>query len=151
VSVPRNKFEFEYLVRMNLIYHERRERELSSFLRWTSFTSVLLSSGMVISLTSAVPWLAYVFGAIVTVLNAASLGFDWQGQLTTHSRFRSKWNALAIHVGLLRDDDRAGFDGRMQEMRQIQEDEPPPDENKLSQAVQLTNKAFGLTASPWHN
>jgi hypothetical protein len=152
VSIPKSKYQLEYLARMNVIYHESREVHFLRCNRWASFATILLSSTAVVSL-SDLPGpkflqgsghaVALILGFVVTVFTAAALAFDWNGQLSTHSKLKSKWMNLALEAGLLQEGDRPSFERLVRQLAALNAEEPPPVESALKQAEALTDVAFG--------
>lgn len=143
MSVPKDKFQLEYLARMNVIYHESRERHFARCIRWTAFASMLLTSAAVAALSDFLlptefaatgKAVAIVFALVVAAGNAAALAFDWFGQVAVHARFKAKWTSLLIEAGLTDDDDRARFTALLQQLKELNADEPPANESALKQA-----------------
>lgn len=154
MSVPQDKFQLEYLARMNVIYHEWRERHFARCIRWTAFVSVLLSSAAVAALTklllpvemqSAGTVIAIVLSSLVAIGNAAALAFDWFGQVAAHARFKAKWTALLVDAGLSEDNDRARFESLVRQLKELNADEPPAIDQLLNKAAAEADKAFGVT------
>jgi hypothetical protein len=155
MSVPTTKRQLEYLARMNVIYHEARERLFLRLVRWTAFVTVLLSSAVVASLSDkvlptrlqgATGPAALVLGVIVAALSGAALAFDWYGQLGVHSKFKAKWTSLAIEAALLSEGDKPAFDALIRELAILNADEPPPSPGVLRKAEKLADAAFGAAS-----
>lgn len=151
MSVPQNKFQLEHCCRMNVFYHENRERHFARCIRWTAFVSVLLSSAAVASLSDLLlPTalqsygiiLALGFALLVAIGNAAALAFDWYGQLSTHSKFEAKWAALLGEAGLLADNNRIQFESLVRQLVALNSDEPPQVEEILREAEAKADSAY---------
>ena len=94
MSVPKTKLQLELLCRMNVFYHENRERHFIRLIRWSTFLTLVLGSATAVSLSDVAPklfdsktlgiWLALA----VSILSAASLAFDWFGCLATSKCLR---------------------------------------------------------------
>jgi hypothetical protein len=161
MSVPKNKFQLEFLSRMNVIYHENRELHFVRLIRWSTFCTLVLGSATVASLSDLAPkalegsgkQLGIAFALIVSLLSAATLAFDWFGCLAMHSRFKGKWTALLVEAALLDESNSAGFQVLVRKLQELNADEPPPNANALSKANLQARSAMlpaGSLSRPAH-
>ena len=154
MSVPTSKRRLVYCARMNVIYHESRERVYRRWIRWTAFLSLLLSAAATIWLTELLfpaqaavvgKRTAIALGFVVAIGNAAALAFDWYGQLSCHARLKSKWLALSADAGLLDVTDQRRFDELVRRVSELNAEEPPPVESALRKAFEAADVALGAS------
>ena len=152
MSIPRNKHELEYCARMNVFYHEARERTHGRYVRWTSCLSVIFSSAAAVALSElffpeakndAGRRLAIIFGFATTVGNGLALAFNWNSQATVHARLRAKWLVFSMEVHLADEDKTEEFEKLLVKLSQLNIEEPPPIDRVLLKAVAATSKALG--------
>ena len=156
MSIPKTKYELEYSARLNVIYHELRERLYSRLNRWSAFFTILLSSAAVASL-SELPGprflqgsshaAAVLLGIVITLLSAAALSFDWNGQLIVHANLKAKWTSLVLEAGLHDEKDRVAFEKLLRDLAALNAEEPPVVPKAMEAALGLANRAFGITAT----
>lgn len=141
--------DLRFLARMNIRYHEVLERRYESWLNWTSFVSLLLSSAAFIALADALPnsFLPYknllvsFIALLVAILNGAVLSFGMLGKFATHADLRRQWISQLSKV-------ESAEDRQLPELERdyhaLNAREPAPDRRLLDRAYDETCGALGL-------
>ena len=147
--MPYTRNDLLFLGRMNIRYHENRERYYELFINWTAFASVLLSSAAILSLMPLLPpqWqflkdaILPIAASIVAGLNAAVLAMGMFNKFTVHSDLKKQWIAFLSRL------DRAEVESDMKEFEQALHDlcarEPAADQKLLKLAEAQTKEALG--------
>jgi len=140
--------DFLFLGRMNIWYHENRERFYDRFINWTAFSSLLLSSAAFIALgplfpegwASAKEWVIALATLGVTALNGAILAFGMYSKFVTHVDLKRQWIAF---LSLAQQTDDAGLDTVSRAFEELNAREPAPNTKVLDQAHDKTRQALG--------
>ena len=92
--------KLEFRGRMNLFYHEKRERFYNYMMNWTAFVSIIFSSVAFLlinnqfnflGIESLDSWILGLSALLVSVANGSILAFGMVQKSHQHAAFRGKW------------------------------------------------------------
>lgn len=141
--------DLQFLARMNIRYHEVLESRYESWVNWTAFVSLLLSSAAFIALADALPESVLPYknllvggvALLAAILNGAVLSFGMLGKFATHADLRRQWIAHLARV-------QAAEDRQLPELERdyhaLNAREPAPERKLLDRAYGETCGAMGL-------
>lgn len=142
--------EYKFQARMNIFYHEERERYYTNFVNLTTFITVISSSMAFAVLGDVIPFigannkiLAAFIAFVVATLNGAVLAVGMYNKIILHSTLKNKW----IDFYKISDSDFVeikDFKTLEDLFSSINTSEPAPDMKKLDKAYHMACRALGL-------
>lgn len=153
LSDRKHKLKFQAF--MNLKYHENAENDYSSFIKFSAFVSMVLSSSAFITVSNIFPQLIEInevkkdvifacITLIVTLLNIFVFAFGTSYKIDHHRDLKRKWSEFYGSLKLLAET-KQQLDKLERNFFELNKEEHPPNQRRLKKSYNQACEKMGLT------